>query len=122
MQVEQWLSFVHTQLTPVIDDNLAEINSWLALRTFLVGSTATLADMVLYSALSPAIVRAFLECHCCGGCDFVQTVLPSLCIEMQQKLAYLIGCLFLNTSWKVPKRLVSLWDFKTVLRPLLYRA
>lgn len=57
VQVQQWLAFVHTQLTPLMDDSLAEVNTWLATRTFLVGTTATLADLVLYAALSPAIVR-----------------------------------------------------------------
>jgi Glutathione S-transferase, C-terminal domain len=67
LQIEQWLNFVHTQLTPIMDDKLAEVNAWLATRTFMLGATPSLADVVLYAALSPAIVRCLLRrrhpCH-----------------------------------------------------------
>jgi hypothetical protein len=64
--VEQWLSFVHTQFSPIMDDKLAEVNSWLAPRTVLVGTTVSLADIVLYAALCPAIVRPLLKKKACG--------------------------------------------------------
>jgi glutathione S-transferase len=57
MQVDQWLAFVHTEFTPIMDDKLAEVNAWLSSRTFLIGNSVTLADIVLYAALSPATVR-----------------------------------------------------------------
>ena len=58
VQIEQWLSFVHTQLTPVMDNQLVDVNAWLAARTYLVGARPTLADIVLYAALSTAVVRS----------------------------------------------------------------
>jgi hypothetical protein len=43
MQVDQWLAFVHTEVTPIIDDKLAEVNAWLSSRTSLIGNYWLLA-------------------------------------------------------------------------------
>ncbi len=60
LQVAEWLAYRHTQLSPLMDDKLVRINDWLQTQTFLTGSTLTLADLVLYAAVQPAVVS---ECH-----------------------------------------------------------
>lgn len=53
-QVNEWLTWATTELTPLMDDKLVKVNEYLSTRTYLVGSSATLADLVLYALLHPA--------------------------------------------------------------------
>ena len=73
------MAFVRTQLTPIMDAKLAEVNSWLASRTYLVAGRLTLADVVLYAALSPAIVRAFLLLNAVFPCKCARCTCAVLC-------------------------------------------
>lgn len=58
VQVSEWLTFSLTELNPLLDDKLTKLNDWLLTRTFLVGNTTTLADLVIYAAVAPAAVSA----------------------------------------------------------------
>ena len=58
LQVEQWMSFVHTRFSPATDDALLELNDVLSKRVFLVNNRLSLADICLYAALSDSAV-----CH-----------------------------------------------------------
>lgn len=44
-----------TELSPLLDDKLAKINDWLVSRTFLAGNHITLADLVVYGTVAPAV-------------------------------------------------------------------
>lgn len=56
-KVAEWVSFQHTSLSPLMDSSLAELDAALAGRTYLAGGRQpTLADLVLYAAVSPAAV------------------------------------------------------------------
>ena len=50
-----------------MDDKLVSINDWLQTRTFLTGSAITLADLVLYAAVQPAVVSGCMQ-HTEGDC------------------------------------------------------
>jgi len=57
LQIAEWLSFRHTALTPLMDAKLAELSTHLASRTYVAGGARpSLADLVLYAAVSPAAV------------------------------------------------------------------
>eukprot|EP00195_Chlamydomonas_chlamydogama_P011043 CAMPEP_0202890242 /NCGR_PEP_ID=MMETSP1392-20130828/727_1 /ASSEMBLY_ACC=CAM_ASM_000868 /TAXON_ID=225041 /ORGANISM="Chlamydomonas chlamydogama, Strain SAG 11-48b" /LENGTH=435 /DNA_ID=CAMNT_0049573779 /DNA_START=27 /DNA_END=1334 /DNA_ORIENTATION=+ len=55
-QVAEWLLWAVTELTPLVDDKLFKVNDHLATRTFLVGSSLTLADLVVFGVVHPAVV------------------------------------------------------------------
>lgn len=61
-KVSQWLTFRRSELTPLIDDKLVKLNDWLLTRTFLAGPTITLADLVVYAAVQPAVVSTCATC------------------------------------------------------------
>lgn len=63
LQVAEWLAFRHTELTPLMDDKLAKMNEWLQSRTYLTGSSLTLADLVLYATVQPAVVSKPAHCR-----------------------------------------------------------
>ena len=44
------------ELHPLLDAKLVQLNSWLLHRTYLVGNSLTLADLVVYAFVSPAVV------------------------------------------------------------------
>ena len=54
-QVVEWLLFSVTELSPLLDDKLAKVNDWLVSRTFLAGNRITLADLVVYGTVAPAV-------------------------------------------------------------------
>lgn len=55
LQIAECVSFRHTALQPLMDAQLAELNAALASRTFIAGGARpSLADLVLYAAVSPA--------------------------------------------------------------------
>jgi aminoacyl tRNA synthase complex-interacting multifunctional protein 1 len=55
LQIAAWVSFRNTQLRPLMDDKLAELNASLATKTYVAGGTRpSLADLVLYAAAAPA--------------------------------------------------------------------
>jgi hypothetical protein len=54
-QIAEWVSFAHTALSPLMDAQLAELNTALVSRTFVAAtSRPSLADLVLYAAVAPA--------------------------------------------------------------------
>jgi hypothetical protein len=56
-QVSEWLSFRHTELTPLTEDALLRVDARLLERTFLVGGALTLADLALFDVVHRAVVR-----------------------------------------------------------------
>jgi aminoacyl tRNA synthase complex-interacting multifunctional protein 1 len=57
LQIAEWASFRNTSLHPLLDAQLAELNDVLASRTYIAGgSRHSLADLLLYAAVSPAAV------------------------------------------------------------------
>jgi aminoacyl tRNA synthase complex-interacting multifunctional protein 1 len=54
-QIIEWLTFSVTELSPLLDEKLAKINDWLVSRTFLAGNHITLADLVVYGTVAPAV-------------------------------------------------------------------
>lgn len=76
-QGELWLESVHTTFVPhTMDSDLAAVNARLASRTFLLGHKPTLADLVLYTTLSPAIVRHPVARHRAPPCASPACVRP----------------------------------------------
>ncbi|KAL4440332.1 hypothetical protein ABPG75_003333 [Micractinium tetrahymenae] len=56
-KIAEWLSFRRTALRPLMDARLADLNAALAGVTYVAGGTQpSLADLVLYAAISPAAV------------------------------------------------------------------
>ncbi|KAG1659459.1 hypothetical protein FOA52_007929 [Chlamydomonas sp. UWO 241] len=55
-QVDEWLTWVSTELSPLVDAQLFKLNDHLATRTFLVGSSLSLADIVVAGTVQPAVV------------------------------------------------------------------
>lgn len=65
LQVFEWLTWAATELSLVTDDRLAHINAHLASRTFLATSSSlSLADLVVFGAVHPAVVST--RCCLCG--------------------------------------------------------
>jgi hypothetical protein len=60
--VLEWLTLASAELSgSVSDDKLSKINAALASRTFLAGGAApSLADLVLFGLLHPAVVSGLL--------------------------------------------------------------
>lgn len=54
-QVLEWLTWVSTELKGLMDDKLYKLNDHLQSRTFLVGRSLTLADLVVFGVVSPAV-------------------------------------------------------------------
>ncbi|GMH40125.1 hypothetical protein BSKO_08029 [Bryopsis sp. KO-2023] len=75
-EVSQWMNHVYTNLNPLVDEKLAELNKRLEDRVFLVGGYLTLADLAVFSAVHPA-VSAFPVaqtghfCNLIRWCDFI---------------------------------------------------
>ncbi len=63
-QVAEWLTYRHTELSPLLDDKLAKMHDWLQTRTYLAGNSLTLADLVLYATVQPAVVRRSDNAQC----------------------------------------------------------
>ncbi len=57
-QIAQWLSSRYSILSPISEEALQKLDDELLTRTFLLGTTLTLADLVLFSVLHPALVRS----------------------------------------------------------------
>lgn len=70
-QVDEWMTFKHTQLTPLKDDQLRKLNDWLATRMYVVGGRLTLADLVLFDAVYPA-VAAFPAAQTLHFCNLLR--------------------------------------------------
>ena len=60
-QVFEWLTWAAAELAYVSDEKLQHINDYLATRTFLAGSCTTLADLVVFGTVHPAVVRKKLR-------------------------------------------------------------
>ena len=56
LQVAQWLSTRYSMLSPVNEEGLQKLDDALLTRTFLVGTTLSLADLVLFGVLHRAVV------------------------------------------------------------------
>ncbi|EIE26032.1 nucleic acid-binding protein [Coccomyxa subellipsoidea C-169] len=54
--IAQWLSSRYSILSPISEEALQKLDDELLTRTFLLGTTLTLADLVLFSVLHPALV------------------------------------------------------------------
>lgn len=54
-QIAEWLTWASTELTPLMDDKLVKLNDHLATRSYLVGGCVTLADLVIYALVHPAV-------------------------------------------------------------------
>ena len=56
MQVSQWMSMRYSLLLPISEEALQTLESHLATRTFILGTSLTLADLTLFGALHQAVV------------------------------------------------------------------
>lgn len=54
-KVSEWLTYQHTELEPLMDEQLFKVNEWLQNRTYLLGNSLTLADLVVYATVQPAV-------------------------------------------------------------------
>ncbi|EFJ45517.1 hypothetical protein VOLCADRAFT_121172 [Volvox carteri f. nagariensis] len=54
-QVTAWLTWATIELTPLMDDKLLKLDQHLTSCTYLVGGSATLADLVIYGLVHPAV-------------------------------------------------------------------
>lgn len=54
-EVSQWLNHVYTNLEPLVDSKLHELDKFLASHSFFVGTNITLADLVIFAAIHPAV-------------------------------------------------------------------
>ncbi|GFR42084.1 hypothetical protein Agub_g2926 [Astrephomene gubernaculifera] len=75
-QVAEWLAWASSELTPLMDDKLVKLNDHLSSRTFLVGGSATLADLVIYALVHPAAVGfpAAQKLHFCSLLRWVDLI------------------------------------------------
>ena len=60
MQVSQWMSMRYSMLLPISEEALQTLESHLATRTFILGTSLTLADLTLFGALHQAVVCSTL--------------------------------------------------------------
>lgn len=58
LQVFEWLTWAASELALVSDEKLQHINSHLATRMFLAGNILSLADLVVFGILHPAVVSS----------------------------------------------------------------
>lgn len=58
LQVFEWLTWAASELALVSDEKLQHINSHLATRMFLTGNILSLADLVVFGILHPAVVSS----------------------------------------------------------------
>lgn len=56
VQIFEWLTWAAADLALVTDEKLQYINTHLASRTFLAGNSTSLADLVVFSLVHPAVV------------------------------------------------------------------
>jgi len=56
VQVSEVLSLTRGMLSTLLDKDLEVFNRWLESKTFLVGNSITLGDLVLYAGVSQAVV------------------------------------------------------------------
>lgn len=56
VQVSQWMSMRYSLLLPISEDALQTLESHLATRTFILGTSLSLADLTLFGALHQAVV------------------------------------------------------------------
>ncbi|KAK9808921.1 hypothetical protein WJX72_006429 [[Myrmecia] bisecta] len=80
--IAQWLSYRNTDMLPLTDEQLLHVNSALLLRTYLVGSTVSVADLVLFASLHRAMVNLPLAqteryCNLFRWFDFLQHTVDS---------------------------------------------
>ena len=74
-QVAQWLSTRYSMLSPVNEEGLQKLDDVLLTRTFLLGTTLSLADLVLFGVLHRAVVRrpggitALHSCTVLSSCE-----------------------------------------------------
>ncbi|BDA44302.1 probable aminoacyl tRNA synthase complex-interacting multifunctional protein at C-terminar half [Coccomyxa sp. Obi] len=54
--IAQWLSSRYSLLSPISEEALQKLDDELLTRTFLLGTSLTLADLVLFGVLHPALV------------------------------------------------------------------
>eukprot|EP00879_Flechtneria_rotunda_P016430 GHRR01017194.1.p1 GENE.GHRR01017194.1~~GHRR01017194.1.p1 ORF type:complete len:396 (+),score=148.00 GHRR01017194.1:73-1260(+) len=54
-QVFEWLTWATAELGCITDEKLGHINSWLATRTFLAANALSLADLVVFGLVHPAV-------------------------------------------------------------------
>eukprot|EP00884_Botryococcus_braunii_P011222 jgi/Botrbrau1/200/Bobra.0022s0180.1 len=55
--ISEWLSKRHTLLTHITETALSQVDQQLLTRTFLLGNSITLADLVLFAALARAVAN-----------------------------------------------------------------
>lgn len=58
LQVFEWLTWAAAELSLVTDEKLQHINSHLGTRTFLAGNCTSLADLVVFGIVHPAVVSS----------------------------------------------------------------
>jgi glutathione S-transferase len=63
--VFEWLTWAASELALVTDEKLAHLNSHLATRTFLAGNRTSLADLVVFGTIHPAVVSGPLLVSWC---------------------------------------------------------
>ena len=61
LQVAQWLSARYSMLSPINEEGLQQLDDALLTRTFLLGTSLSLADLVLFGVLHKAVVRPPVE-------------------------------------------------------------
>eukprot|EP00798_Chlamydomonas_sp_ICE-L_P022930 gene22930-30109_t len=55
-QIDEWLASATTELQPLVDDKLIKVNDWLLSRTYLVGNAFSVADIIVFGVVQPAVV------------------------------------------------------------------
>ncbi len=60
LQIAQWLSSRYSLLSPISEEALQKLDDELLTRTFLLGTSLTLADLVLFGVLHPALVNILM--------------------------------------------------------------
>ena len=69
----EWLTWAASELALVTDEKLAHLNSHLATRTFLAGNCTSLADLVVFGTIHPAVVSIFSLVETFGFCSLSLT-------------------------------------------------
>ncbi|GLI59558.1 hypothetical protein VaNZ11_001461 [Volvox africanus] len=98
-QVTEWLTWATIELVPLMDDRLLKLNQHLTSCTYLVGGSATVADLVIYGLVHPAVVsfpaaQLLHFCNLLRWCDLLQNnadaagfFQPRLCLSKPRYMA-----------------------------------
>ncbi|GAX75792.1 hypothetical protein CEUSTIGMA_g3235.t1 [Chlamydomonas eustigma] len=97
-QIDEWLTWSVTELSPLIDDKLFKLNDHLTTRTFLVGRTLTIADLVVCAVVQPAaasfpVAQTLHFANLLRWCDLILNLAGTdACSHFSKKLQFLKPC------------------------------